>query len=64
MKIKVCEIFKRFTIGCGVVAGVLIILGVILQGFNWNIAISLWAIAFALILLPVVWFLRSLPQPI
>lgn len=64
LEIKVSKTFKIFAVVSEVIGFILAILGVVIQRVNYDFAVSLYVLAFLLILLPIGWFLRSIPQPI
>ena len=61
---KVSKTFKRFAICSEAIGLILIILGLAIQGVSYDYAVPLYVLGFVLILLPIGWFLRSIPQPI
>ena len=63
-RMKVSKTFKTFATICELLAFILAILGLAIRGVDYDLAAVFYAVAFGLALLPIAWFIRSIPQPI
>ena len=59
-RMKVSKTFKIFAAICELLAFILVILGLAIRGFDYDLVAVFYAVAFGLALLPIGWFIRSI----